>query len=397
MPIEHDLSDRFELEYDTVQHRRIVAGKEVVLHCHHYNALLQQSIEGASQIDGKAIIRSAAEHVFADHVRRAFRPGDSEADKFTVAQNLYRHLGFGVLDFTTMADGAITASTSHFVEGWSSAFGRRDMPVCTFTEGFIQGAIHAVTGDVVAVREAACMISDHDRCSFEILNDRSTPFSDFPEIAFEFKAKDTTGFARSDNVDEQTIIDAVVGMPIFGDDEGLIPAFSVFLACMPSDFYNLASYTFVQEMEARNLHSTAKNLLIYCGEVCGTKTFHGIMASEEWGGLVDPMIKQPSDIVFGLVAISNAFGWGNWHVREHEPYKSLVMESLNGYEAFGHRAHLGDANEPRCFMLTGVTAGMMEFIYASGTMADRFGTFVSDERTCICCDQESCLFEVEAV
>jgi len=397
MPLERVPIDRFKLEYDAAQHRRIIAGKDVVLHCHHYNALLQQSIEGASQIDGKAIIRSSAEYVFADHVRRAIRPGDSEADRFTIAQQLYTHLGFGMLDFSTISDGEITASTSHFVEGWNTAFGRRDVPVCTFTEGYIQGAIHAVTGDVVSVRETGCMIGDHDRCRFEILTNRDTPFADFPEIAFEFKAKDTSGFARSDNVDEQAIIDAVVGMPIYGDDEGLIPAFSVFLACMPSDFYNLASFTFVREMEARNLHSTAKNLLIYCGEVCGVKTFHGIMASEEWAGLVDPMIKQSSDIVFGLVAISNAFGWGNWHVREHEPYKSLAMESLNGYEAIGHRARLGDTNEPRCFMLTGVSAGIMELIYSTGTMADRFGSFISDEQSCICCEQESCLFEVEAV
>lgn len=396
MPNQQDLTDRFVLEYNADQYRRVIAGKEVVLHCHHYNSRLQQSIEGVSQIDGKAIIRSAAEYVFDDHVRRAFRPGDSAQDKFAVAQRLYAHLGFGMLDFSTVGDGVVTASTAHFVEGWNAIFGRRDEPICTFTEGYLQGAIHAVTGETVSVRETACLISGHDECRFAVHSDRETPFAEFPEIAFQFTAKDIAGFARSDNVDEQAIIDAVVGMPIYGDDEGLIPTFSVYLACMPSDFYNLACFTFVQTMEARNLHSTAKNMLIYCGEVCGTATFQGIMASEEWAGLVAPMIKQPSDNIFALVAISNAFGWGNWHVREHEPYQTLAMESLNGYEALGHRSRLGDANEPRCFMLTGVSAGLMELIYSTGTIADRFGTFLSDEKECICCDHESCEFDVEA-
>ena len=166
---QQDLTDRFVLEYNADQYRRVIAGKEVVLHCHHYNSRLQHSIEGVSQIDGKAIIRSAAEYVFDDHARRAFRPGDSEQDKFAVAQQLYAHIGFGMLDFSTIGDGVVTASTAHFVEGWNTIFGRRDEPVCTFTEGYIQGAIHAVTGATVSVRESACLISGHDKCRFEVM------------------------------------------------------------------------------------------------------------------------------------------------------------------------------------------------------------------------------------
>ena len=396
MPSQQDFADRFELEYNADEYRRLICGKEVVLHCHHYNSRLQHSLESVSQVDGKDIIRSAAEVVFADHVSRATRPSDSEQDKFAVAQALYSHLGFGQLDFSDVANGVVTASTAHFVEGWNTIFGPREEPVCTFTEGYIQGVIKAVTGAVVTVRETSCLISGHDQCRFEIDPDRRAPFSEFPEFSSQFTAKDISGFAQSENVDEQAIINAVVGLPIYGDDEGLIPVFSVYLACMPPDFYNLACYTFVQKMEQQNLHSTAKNLLIYCGEVCGTATFQGIMASEEWAGLVAPMIKRPSDNVFALVAISNAFGWGNWHVREHEPHRTLAMESLNGYEALGHRTRVGGADEPRCYMLTGVSAGMMELIYSTGTIADRFGTFLSDETTCICCERESCEFEVES-
>ncbi len=392
---QQQVSDRFELVYNKADFRRVISGKEVILHCHHYNSRLQASIEGVAQIDGRGLIRTAAEYVFAVHVSQALRPEDSTEDKFAVAAGLYAHLGYGMLDLSRIEQGEVTASTAHFVEGWNTIFGQRQEPVCTFTEGYLQGAINAVTGKQVSVREESCLISGNDQCRFVIDEERQSPFADFPEISFQFTPKDAKDFTHSDNVDEDVIIDAIVGLPIYGDDEGLIPAFSVYLACTPADFYNLLCYSFLREMEKQNLYSTGKSLLIYCGEVCGTATFHGIMASEEWAGLIAPMIKQPSDNIHALVAISNAFGWGNWHVRKHEPQRTLAMESLNGYEALGFRSRYATANEPSCFMLNGVSAGMMELIYSTGTMADRFGTFLSDEKTCICCERVSCEFEVE--
>ncbi len=39
--------DPFALEYDQESYRRVIAGEEVILHCHHYNSRLQRTLEGA--------------------------------------------------------------------------------------------------------------------------------------------------------------------------------------------------------------------------------------------------------------------------------------------------------------------------------------------------------------
>ena len=38
---EQDLQQRFQLNYEADSYRRLIGSKEVVIHCHHYNARLQ--------------------------------------------------------------------------------------------------------------------------------------------------------------------------------------------------------------------------------------------------------------------------------------------------------------------------------------------------------------------
>jgi hypothetical protein len=45
-----DLPQRFSLNYEAASYRRLIGQKEVVIHCHHYNARLQNIIEGTHQI-----------------------------------------------------------------------------------------------------------------------------------------------------------------------------------------------------------------------------------------------------------------------------------------------------------------------------------------------------------
>ena len=389
-----DLGERFALQYQEAENRRVICGKDIVLHCHHYNSRLQHAMENAANVDGKSIFRSAAAYVFADHIERAFKEDDGTAEHWAVAQHLYAHLGYGLLDFSRVDDDLVTAPTGHFVDGWLSIYGPREQPVCTFAEGYIQGSIKAVTGESVTVREEACMIDDQETCRFRISRNPDPSGIEFTATTFKVTLKAEGDAARSENVDEGAIMKAVVGIPIEGDVDGLIPKFGVYLACTPVDFYNLATFTFIHRMHEQNLHATARNLLTFCGEICGTTTFQGIMSSPEWAALVAPMIKTPADNVFALVAMSRAFGWGTWYVKEQTPAESLDMRSTSGYEALGYRERFGPAADPQCFMLNGVSAGMMELIYSPGTIADRMGTFLSDEKNCICCAEDSCDFEV---
>ena len=57
----------------------------------------------------------------------------------------------------------------------------------------------------------------------------------------------------------------------------------------------------------------------------------------------------------------------------------------------------GQAEAPRCAMLTGVAAGVMELVYGEGTIEERYGTFAAEERRCVACGEGSCNFAVSRV
>lgn len=386
--------DRLTMQYDRASYRRVIAGHEVILHCHHYNSRLQNTIEGAAQIDGKKIISRAAEGVFGQQIRHAFRAGDDEATKWRVAQSLYSHLGYGSFDVERVAEGIVIASASHFVEGWNAGFPGRGDPVCTFTEGYLQAAVGAVTGKTVWVKEKECIVAGAPKCRFEIDAARDEPLAKNEKHPMKFEPRPLPELPES-NIDSLAILGALVGMPIHGNTEGLIPAFGVYLASTPADFYNRISLDFLDAMSKIGLGKNAKKLLMYDAETCAMNTFRGIMSSPEWDGLVAPMIKHHDDNLFGIVAVSNALGWGNWHVTAHRSGTAARIESFNGYEAIGSMEYRGRATEPQCLMLTGVAAGIMELVYSKGSVADRFGTFASAEHECIACGKDSCVFAVE--
>ena len=387
---------RFALQYKADEHRRLIGGKETIIHCHHYNARLQHTIEQVTEIDGAKIIRDSAEAVFAEHVANVIEDSDDEAARIEVMAALYAHLGFGRLDVSRAQHGIVTADQSHYVEGWRAGFAETKRKACTFTEGYLQGGLRAATGKNVAVREHKCLNAGDDHCEFHV-QARSEPPVENVKHPLDFRPDELgVGQGEPSNVNEQAIIDALVQMPIMGGDEGLIPAFGVYLALTPADFYNLMCIQFVEQMRAKGLFRTARRLLTFAGETCAMNTFRGIMASAEWDALIAPMIKQKSDNLFGLIALSNGFGWGNWRATAHQPAETLTIESLNGYEAMGYREYRGVCDSPQCFMLCGVSAGMMELVYGDGTIEERFGTYLSDEAGCICADASRCKFEVEA-
>jgi len=390
-----ELGQRFALHYDWTKHRRVIAGREVILHCHHYNSRIQHTIESAAGIDGKSIIRTSAESVFADHVRNALQPGEDVRTKWAVAAGLYAHLGFGDLDMRRVAEGRVEALASHFVEGWNAGFAGRTDPVCTMTEGYLAGAHVAVTGETVSYREIACMMGGAERCVFECVRGVREPIAEVTRgEPVELTPKAASAFPRPRNIDGDKIVSALVDMPIRGNHEGLIPAFGVYLANTPADFYNLVCIRFIEEMAAKGLRKNAQRLLVSDAETCAMNTFRGIMSSPEWDGLVGPMIEDTPDKLYGIVAVSNALGWGNWYVTSHDQGQALRIESINGYEALGYRELRGSSSTPQCFMLRGVAAGIMALVYGSGSVADRFGTYSSIEADCICCGKPSCSFEV---
>lgn len=196
-------------------------------------------------------------------------------------------------------------------------------------------------------------------------------------------------------IDEKQIIQGVHGLQLEGDDKGLIRRFGVLLNNTHVDYYNNFSFEFekaIIDSHGADFAPIARELLIYAAQDCANNTFFGIMSSDEWKALVEPMIENEEDKVKGLVAVENALGWAKVEFSELEPGKKLVLRSRGGYEEQGYRSRYGKSDHGVCYMLAGVTAGFMDLLYGAGIGPENLGTFKTEETKCIAKGDDCCEF-----
>lgn len=166
-------------------------------------------------------------------------------------------------------------------------------------------------------------------------------------------------------IDERAIVSAVGTLPLVGNEEGLIPAFGLYLTRHYADYYNRTSFQFLHAAEAAGAQEAAKarEALTEAGHVCAFNTFGGIMLSQEWEAVVGPMIESREDWVRGIVGVINALGWGRWSI-ESLSGDELAISIPNTYESEGYLAlHEKRARGGVCFLATGGVAGIMNLVY----------------------------------
>ena len=165
---------------------------------------------------------------------------------------------------------------------------------------------------------------------------------------------------------EQEVVAAVAGLQIVGNEEGLIPAFGLYLTRHYADYYNRISFACYHraEREGPAARDRARAALIRAGEVCAFNTFGGIMLSQEWEAVVAPMIESREDCAHGMVAVVNALGRGKWRVDRLVPGEELAISIANSYESTGYLAdHPERSDGGVCFLATGGASGIMNLLY----------------------------------
>lgn len=374
------------IETDLKHGHKILLDQKLIIHCHHYNSRLQRTIQDCPQVDGKNIFKDSVARSFFDMLSK-YKVLKDES-KTDIAEDLFSFLGFGCIDLKNLIKGEVTSSSSHFVEGWKCGSIKKEDSVCTFTEGYLIAALKYVTGFNFKVSETECMNQGCSSCKFSLeKTDENLDFTLNKSDLLNIKKIEGD---ESSNIDKEAIVKAVMGLPLAGNDEGLIPAFNVYLGLMPQDVYNLMCIRFVEEMAKANLRDLAINLLIEDAENCALNTFNGILNSDEWAGLIAPMVKDQRDQIFGLVAVANALGWGRISVLKHSDEKELILTSTNGYEAIGY-LEINKINEfSKCYMLTGIASGLMALIYEKGEIEDRSGSYAASENECLCKGDDHC-------
>jgi hypothetical protein len=361
--------DFLQFPYNFATGRLVAGGEAMVLHCHHYNCFLQRSIQDAEYIDSAPIlVGAAAEVAFAQFADLLARTPDIAARKATV-EALYRACGLGLIDLNTITPegGEVRTRSTHYSTGWREKFGRSQKPVAFFSTGFLAGALAAIyrlDPANVQASQTACRSTGANEDVFLLSRGlanfaRFEPRRETVLVVVGDEPEPTT------SVNREGIAGAVAGMPLLGNADGLIPAFGVYLTRMYADYYNRISFAFEREMVALTGSEGVKvaaELFIEAGHVCAFNTMGGIMTSPEWDALVLPMFKTREDWLFGIIACTNALGWGIWKVLDVTP-DGATFRIYNDYESVGYGRMYGTANHGISYLATGGAAGLMNLIY----------------------------------
>lgn len=382
------------------RHRRHLLGEEpIVFHCHHYNTFLQRSIQDASYIDSAPFLIGAGAEVADAQLRNLFNDVPDPRDRSRIAERVYSWAGFGRIDLSALSDdgGVVVAPDSHYGSSWLAKFGPADHAIDLFTQGWLAGAagaIHDAPAGAFVAKQSSCIGTGASESRFAIERGHA-PYPTWTSVA----AGSLTDHGPKGNppgaVDYDGIYEAVVGLPLAGDDRGLIPAFGVYLTHQYANYYNRVSFEFERAMRDRfgdDGIEAAKPLLVEAGHVCAFNTFGGIMKSSEWNALIRPSLQTPDHWVHGIVAVVNALGWGRWEVTDvADSGATFILH--DDYESVGHLAMYGVSDHPISYLAEGAVAGVMNLVYR-GDIAGRpdltpdfydhlFKSTASYETTCL--------------
>lgn len=162
-------------------------------------------------------------------------------------------------------------------------------------------------------------------------------------------------------INRKQIIDNLSKIEVWGNQDGLIPAFGVFVNNLPCDFWNKFADRFLRQIP-EDLFEAGDYLLTNAAHECGYHTGYGIITSEEWKAAVAPMVeKVPEDILHGAYAVFSAWGWANSEVVELIPGEKMVVRAYDYYEA--DLVKYGKRTRPCAYMVRGVSAAFMDLAY----------------------------------
>ncbi len=162
-------------------------------------------------------------------------------------------------------------------------------------------------------------------------------------------------------IDRKAIIEAMSKVRVVGNDEGLVPAFNVFVTSLPTGFWNAFAERLTRQVPP-DMQEAAEWLLVNAAHECGYHTGYGIITSEEWKAIVEPMIeKVPEDILHGAFAVFTAWGWAKAEIVELVPGQKMVIRAYDYYES--DVVSYGASEKLSAYMIRGVSAAFMGLAY----------------------------------
>jgi hypothetical protein len=168
------------------------------------------------------------------------------------------------------------------------------------------------------------------------------------------------------------VVKALADIEVQGDEDGLIPAYNVLVNLLPVSFWN----TFAERLMGvvhQDQRAEAEAGLVKCAHECGYHTGYGIITSEEFKSVVEPMVTEGAkDILRGAYAVFTAWGWAKSGIVQIKEGEKMTIRAVDYYEADSGGQGL------RAFMIRGVSAAFFELAFG-GDYPDGLGTFQCEQ------------------
>lgn len=354
----------FDVEHNYLE----VAGEAMIFHCHHYINYLQRSILDAEYIESHLfLIGSAADAVY-NQLSSLCKDLDVESSK-RLAEQMYKAFGYGLIDLSSMNENGIELQSdkSFFSKTWQMKFGPSQKPVDYYTTGYLAASYaviyHKPLNEIQAT-QTECMACGALANSHSIKSGTGN-FTTYPpkeKTVFKNIPKLKLGWEHEDTI-SNTFLGAHA--TFVGNDEGLIPAFGVYLVRNQSDYVNRLQFEFIKamgEIAGEYGEKLGSELLLEAGHACGFFTYSGLMTSKEWEGAVKPYLKTKEDWIRGLISVINTMGWGYHSIVELSPDKA-IFRNYNDFEDLSFIRMYGKNDNPVHWANSGGFTGLMQLIY----------------------------------
>ncbi len=162
-------------------------------------------------------------------------------------------------------------------------------------------------------------------------------------------------------IDRPKAIELLSKIKFDANEHGLLPAFGVLLNQFPASFWNLFAQKMIVSAGER-LYNDVAGLLENAAAECGYHTGWGIIHSQEFKAVIEPMIKKaPEDVLHGAFAVFTAWGWGDVQIVELIPNEKMVLHASNYYEMDIKETY--KPKKPCAFMITGVARAFFDIAY----------------------------------
>lgn len=172
-------------------------------------------------------------------------------------------------------------------------------------------------------------------------------------------------------------------LKIEANSDGLIPVYNVLIVQLPINFYNLFSLKLLQSIMTsscefnKDLYEYASALLENAAAECGYHTGCGVINSDEFEAVIGSSAEKPEDILYGLYAVVNSWGWGDLKIEELIPNEKMVLRAYDYYES--DIKYIFKCKKPLAFKLTGISRAFMDLIYGHKCPPQRLGVFKCEQ------------------